>query len=117
VGTYSPVSFAANTKSVLFLGAENKLYWPNADMTLRSCRAYFDLGTNEARRFVVNFNDDEDNTTGIAPLLSPEGDDAGASPRGGLVGASWYDLQGRRLSQKPTKAGLYIYKGKKLYVK
>jgi hypothetical protein len=117
VGTYSPVSFAANPKSVLFLGAENKLYWPNADMTLRSCRAYFDLGTNEARRFVVNFNDDEDNTTGIAPLLSPEGDDAGASPRGGLVGASWYDLQGRRLSQKPTKAGLYIYKGKKLYVK
>ena len=117
LGTYSPVSFAANTKSVLFLGAENKLYWPNADMTLKACRAYFDLGTNEARRFVVNFNDDEDNTTGIAPLLSPEGDDAGASPRGGLVGVSWYDLQGRRLSQKPTKAGLYINKGHKAVIK
>jgi len=117
VGTYSPVNFEANDKSILFLGGENKLYWPNADMTLGACRAYFDLGTNEARKCVLNFNDDEDNTTGIAPLLSPEGDDAGASPRGGLVGASWYDLQGRRLSQKPTKAGIYVRNGRKKVVK
>ena len=118
VGTYSPVSFAANTKSILFLGAENKLYWPNADMTLKACRAYFQLNNGaEARAIVLNFNDDEDNTTGIAPLLSPEGDDAGASPRGGLVGASWYDLQGRKLSQKPTTPGLYINKGHKVMVK
>jgi hypothetical protein len=26
---------------------------------------------------------------------------------------SWYDLQGRRLSGKPTRKGIYIYKGKK----
>ena len=26
----------------------------------------------------------------------------------------WYDLQGRRLDGKPTKAGIYIYKGKKV---
>ena len=117
-GTYSPINFEANDKSILFLGAENKLYWPNADMTLKACRAYFQLNNGaEARAIVLNFNDDEDNTTGIAPLLSPEGDDAGASPRGGLVGASWYDLQGRRLSQKPTKAGIYVRNGRKKVLK
>jgi len=116
VGTYSPVNFEANDKSILFLGGENKLYWPNADMTLGACRAYFDLGTNEARKCVLNFNDDEDNTTGIAPLLSPEGDDAGASPRGGLMGASWYTLDGRRLAGKPTAKGIYINKGRKAVI-
>jgi len=30
---------------------------------------------------------------------------------------AWFDLQGRRLTQKPTKAGLYINNGKKQYVK
>ena len=30
---------------------------------------------------------------------------------------SWYDLQGRRLSGKPTRKGIYIYKGKKQIVK
>jgi hypothetical protein len=29
----------------------------------------------------------------------------------------WYDLNGRKLNGKPTKEGLYIQKGKKLYVK
>ena len=28
--------------------------------------------------------------------------------------ASWYDLNGRRLSGVPTKKGVYIYQGKKI---
>ena len=28
IGTYAPVAFTANDKSILYLGAENKLYWP-----------------------------------------------------------------------------------------
>ncbi len=30
---------------------------------------------------------------------------------------SWYDLQGRRLSEKPTRKGLYLQNGKKVVVK
>ena len=29
----------------------------------------------------------------------------------------WYDLQGRKLSGKPTKSGLYIKNGKKFVIK
>ena len=32
-------------------------------------------------------------------------------------GTEWYDLQGRKLNGKPTKAGLYINNGKKIFVK
>ena len=56
-------------------------------------------------------------TTGVTPLLSPEGEDEGASPRGGLVGVSWYTLDGRKLNGKPTAKGLYIYNGKKVAIK
>ena len=56
-------------------------------------------------------------TTGVTPLLSPEGEDEGASPRGGLVGVSWYTIDGRKLNGKPTTKGLYIYNGKKIIVK
>jgi hypothetical protein len=30
---------------------------------------------------------------------------------------AYYDLQGRRLDGKPTQPGVYIYKGKKGFVK
>ena len=29
----------------------------------------------------------------------------------------WYDLNGRRLQQKPTKKGIYILNGKKIIIK
>lgn len=29
----------------------------------------------------------------------------------------WYDLQGRKLSGRPTQKGIYIYKGKKQIIK
>ncbi len=30
---------------------------------------------------------------------------------------TWYDLQGRKLSGKPTQKGIYIYQGKKRIIK
>ena len=58
-----------------------------------------------------------DETTGVTPLLSPEGDENGASPRGGLEGVAYYTLDGRKLNKQPTKAGLYIVNGKKVVIK
>ena len=100
VGTYSPVSFTANDKSILFLGAENKLYYPSANMTLGSCRAYFQLDNGSGvKEFKLNF-DGEDSADGIGEIqnskfkIQNEG--------------SWYSLDGRMLSGKPTQEGIYI---------
>ena len=119
-GTYSPVALTANDKKKLFL-ADNMLWYPNAAVTVRACRAYFELVadvpelSNGAPSIVVDFGDG--NSTGVALLLSPEGDENGASTRGGLEGASWFTLDGRKLSQRPIAKGLYIINGKKVVVK
>ena len=66
-------------------------------------------------KIVMKFAEDE--TTGIQlPTISPEGERAEAFPREGLDGV-WYDLQGRKLSAKPTQKGLYIVNGKKVVIK
>ena len=65
VGSYSPVSLDANDKSVLYLGAANTLYYPNADMTLGSCRALFRLNGASAQVRDINLNFDEQGTQTI----------------------------------------------------
>ena len=117
-GSFSPVSLAANDKTVLYLGSDNKLYYPTADMTVGSCRAVFRLkditagdlasGAN-ARRFVVNFGDGE-KTTGIISI------DNGQLIIDNSMDA-WYTLDGRRLTGKPTAKGLYINNGRKVVIK
>ena len=104
-GSYSPVTLAANDRSKLYLSAENKLYWPSVDKTIGACRAYFEMsGGQEARTIVLNFGDE---TSSIHNARCTMHNEAGA----------WYDLQGRRLVGKPTKAGLYIHGGNKVVVK
>ena len=113
-GTYTPMSFNADDKSKLFLGSENTLYYPKANASINAFRAYFQLNSitagdpvNGIRAFVLNFGDDEQ-TQGVTTPLSPAR---------GVGGEAWYSLDGRRLSGKPTKAGLYIVNGKKVVVK
>ena len=43
IGTFSPITLEANDRSVLYLGADDKLHYPTADMTFGSFRAYFQL--------------------------------------------------------------------------
>ena len=50
---------------------------------------------------------DDDDATGI------EGNRAVADE----ADEQWFDLQGRRLEQKPTKKGIYILNGRKVVVK
>ena len=114
IGTTSPMTLTANDRTVLYLSANNTLYWPSEDMTINSCRAYFELKgditagdkVNEARAFCLNFGDGE--TTAISRSLtnlSQEGKD------------SWYSIDGRRISVKPTAKGIYINNGHKLFIK
>jgi len=105
IGTTSPFDFTANDNTKLFVGSENKLYYPNADMTLGACRAYFQLnGISAADVSGARMSFDE--TTAI--------DNVSGSTYDAQRSTLWYDLSGRQLSGRPTQKGLYIHNGKKV---
>ena len=106
-GTYAYQAFGSEDKSILLVGGSN-LYWPQSGASLGACRAYFELSDGaSASEFVLNFGDE---TTGIGPNRP--------SPDPSLNnGGEWYDLSGRKLTQKPTQKGVYIVNGKKVVVK
>jgi len=113
-GFFSPVSLTGGDKSVLYLGANNTLYYPSVDKTVNSCRAVFRLKgieagdlPQQARRFVLNFGDGE--TTRIT-LVDGSGFGVNGSD-------AWYTIDGRRLNGKPTQKGVYINKGNKVVIK
>lgn len=70
-------------------------------------KCYVDLGKAAGRRLTVI---SDDNATGIHSI------DNGPSTMDDADGA-WYSIDGRKLQGKPTKKGLYIYKGKKTVIK
>ena len=114
VGSFSPVNLKANDKTVLFMGSGSTLYYPNADMTVGSCRALFylkditagDPATVQGVKIVMNFG--VDGTTGIVNMESKDAADKEEA---------WYTVDGRRLSGKPTANGIYIKNGKKMVIK
>ena len=121
VGTYSPVNIYTDEKTNLYLGADNKLYYPTAtDFTVNACRGYFQLkqgltagepsDSNQAsvRAFKLNFGGDDD-ATGIISVH-----DSGFMVNGSDV---WYTIDGRKLDGKPTQRGIYINNGKKTIIK
>ena len=110
LGTFSPVSLAAQDRTVLYLGGDSKLYYPTDNMTVNAFRSYFrlkngltagDLPTNGAKNFVLNFGD---STTEIVnyQLSTVNSND------------SWYSIDGRKLQGEPTQKGVYIKNGKKI---
>ena len=111
-GTYSPVILASD-QSELYLGADDKLYWPGTEnFTVNAFRAYFKLSeaATEARQFVLNFGDE---ASGINATLNDKGE---------MINDKVYDLQGRQLSNGKwlngqMKKGLYINNGKKIIIK
>ena len=59
------------------------------------------------RAFVLNFGDDE--TTGIISVY-----DSGFMVNGS---DTWYSLDGRKLSGKPSVKGVYVNNGRKVIIK
>ena len=131
VGTYSPVVYNAEDKSVLFLGGGSTLYYPDgkAATTINSCRAYFTLNgitagdpndPNAVKGFVLNFGDGDGTETSIRPTPDP------SPKREGSAGA-WYTIDGRKVSPSPNPSpvragrklprGIYIHNGKKVVIK
>ena len=107
-GTYSPVTFDAKDQSVLFMGGNNTLYYPQNGASIGACRAYFEITDGSAVKSTnMNFGDGEETSIDQPPFGSPEGEGTDA----------WYDLDGRCLSGKPTQSGIYIHNGKKVVIK
>ena len=102
-GTYSPITWNEENKSILFVGENNTLYYPKSGAFVNACRAYFELSDDsQAREFVMNFDGE---ATGISDALR-------LNDKGQMTNDNWYDLQGRRISGKPAR-GIYIEDGKK----
>ena len=104
IGITSPFDFTANDNTKLFVGSENKLYYPNADMTLGACRAYFQLkGITAADVSGARMSfDDEANGVKEVNGVNKVKDN------------SWYTLNGMKFSGRPTVKGLYIHNGRKV---
>ena len=105
-GTYAPVAYAETNKSVLLVGEESILYYPEAGAYTNAQRAYFQLeglevGTVESNAIGLRFGD----ATGIINVLTPAAD------------AVYYDLSGRCIKGQPTETGIYIVNGKKVVIK
>ena len=111
IGNFDPVDLDKDDKTVLFMGGENTLYYPNAAMTIGSFRAYFQLNNgytagepaSNINSIVLNFGEE----TGLTPIPSPRGEGSDL----------WYAIDGRKLSGKPTQKGIYINNGKKVVIK
>ena len=124
IGSFSPVGLAADNNTVLYLGDGNQLYYPSNDMTVNACRAIFVLkgltaGTpndqtanpqnDQVRTFVLNFGEE---STGMTEAEANSSRFTLHSSR-----SVWFDLNGRKLSGKPTAKGLYIHNGRKAVIK
>lgn len=102
--------------SILYMGADNTLYYPNAAMAINSFRAYFRLAdglvasdpegdAQNVKVFVLNFDDE---STGIS--LNTDASNNGE-------GSGYYTINGQRLNGMPTRKGVYIINGKKVVIK
>ena len=109
IGSYDIEYLTGQDRSVLYLGGDNKLYYPINDMKVNAFRGHFQLKNgltagdlpSNAKNFVLNFGD---STTEIVnyQLSTVNSND------------SWYSIDGRCLQGKPTQKGVYIRNGKKI---
>ena len=110
IPTLGATTIAGDMKSILFLGASNKLYHPSAEnQQMKGFRAYFLLKVDaEARAFRLDFGDGE--TMGIKAI-----DNFTISQSDNC-----YDLSGRKIvksSNGKMAKGVYIERGKKFVIK
>ncbi len=116
LGTFSPVTLRAGDTKKLYLGEGNMLYYPQSDVPVNACRAYFELqgeltagdveSSDLVRSCVLNFDGQE---TAISEIYSVA--------KASAVDNAWYTLDGRRLSSEPTAPGIYVNRGRKIVIK
>ncbi len=111
-GTFDPISFSSSDQSILFMGEENTLYYPNGIKTIKvgAFRAYFKIGdysgSSKIKDFDLNFGDATDITS---DFIFDEMENSSDN--------KWFTIDGRCIIGKPTEKGLYIHKGRKEIIK
>lgn len=117
-----PYNIPGEDKTLLYMGSDNEVYYPNGAMTINAFRAYFELqgdlacgnpsATGNGIAFVLNLGDE---TTGIVGTdLNPAYKESGTSS---TIPQTWFMLDGRKQNSKPTTKGIYIHNGRKFVVK
>ena len=116
VGKFSEITLNGGDHSVLYLGANNTLYYPaeGSQIVINPYHAYFQLknditagdtsGAKNIRAINIDFNDDPQ---GIQTIVAPTNE---------LIDY-WYTLDGRRLDEKPSARGIYLHKGHRVMIK
>jgi surface protein len=131
-GTYDYRSFPDTDRSILFLGSNNTLFYPESSARIGAFRSYFKLVGVTAGDPLTNIKmyfGDDDTTAITTPLFEREGSGVSHNEAG-----AWYDLSGRKIKDErlemrdshsssiihhpsSLKKGVYIHGGRKVVVK
>lgn len=100
-GNYAPVQFEAGDKNILYVGANNQLYYPSAEVTMNAFRAYFQVDDSSLiKHFALKFSGDD--ATAIETIANGQQTTEGAI----------YNVAGQRLNK--AQKGVNIVNGKKI---
>ena len=114
MGTYKSTTFDSENVSILLMGGENTLYYPNKGAGIGAQRAYFKIGdTAQLTRSLTGYSIDfgeGDETMGMISIHNSQFTIHNEAE-------GWYSLDGRKLNGKPTQKGVYINKGIKVVIK
>ena len=124
IGTYSPIIWESENKSILLVGGNN-LYYPQPsggqNPRINAFRAYFQLVDTNAPVMNVQLNFGDGEATSLSEELRIKNDEGLARrPEGEsqfAPAAGWFTINGVKLSGQPTQKGLYIHNGRKVVVK
>ena len=115
VGQFSPFLISDGTNNtvnnideILMMGSGNTIGYSNKPRELRCFRAHFEIpAASKSRALKIILNDED--LTGIKNIEY--------QPLEIERSATWYSLDGRKLSTEPQQKGVYIYNGKKIIIK
>ncbi len=98
---------------IYYMTADNKLKHTAKPRTLYACRAYFQFsaGVEPSTRLTLDFGDGSNETTDINAVEDSSSSTLPASR------SAWFTVDGRKLSQQPSRKGVYIYNGNKIVIK
>lgn len=126
-GLFAPLSIGdGGDNTLLYLGIDNKLYYPGIAMNFNAFYAYFKLadgyecgssqGGNSINSFVLNFGGEETSITHINADFKSSSQESGISNLH-QQNSYYYSLDGRRINGMPIQKGIYIKDGKRVVVK
>ena len=96
-----------NRDHILLFASQNKIGYANTNRILNAFRAYIYIPESATvRSFAMDFGNDS--TLGIQQIVNSKSSNSKSE---------WYSLDGRQLQEKPAQKGVYITKGRKIFIK